>query len=109
MFDDQRPTLTLTSPTSGQNERLDRIVIGMHDYNTGLEPESFSVTADFPIDGIAGGQNLAAKLKPVAEGVWAWQLDKPLTALKRGTLVVQVKDRQGNISRVVRQLSVSVP
>ncbi len=37
MLDDQRPTLTLTSPQAGANPPLDRILIGMHDYGSGLE------------------------------------------------------------------------
>ena len=40
-----RPTLTLTFPTPGPNRELSRILIGMHDYYTGLNPESFRVVA----------------------------------------------------------------
>ena len=63
MLDDQRPTLTLTSPQAGANPPLTRILVGMHDYDTGLDAESFAVVADFAVDGVAGGQNLAAKFK----------------------------------------------
>ena len=35
----------------------------MHDYDTGLDLESFRVTADFPLDGVPAGQNLAPRFK----------------------------------------------
>jgi hypothetical protein len=63
MGDDQRPTLTVTSPAPGENKPLARLLIGMTDAYTGLDLESFSVTADCEIDGIAPGENLAARFK----------------------------------------------
>jgi hypothetical protein len=60
MLDDQRPTLTLTSPSAGKNGTLSRLLIGMHDYGTGLDLESLSVMADFEVDGVAAGENLAS-------------------------------------------------
>jgi hypothetical protein len=48
MLDDQRPTLTLTYPRAGANPTLTRILVGMHDADTGLDINSFQVTADFP-------------------------------------------------------------
>src|SRR6185503_9107422 len=51
MLDDNRPTLTLTTPRSGANASLDRILIGAHDYYTGLDTKSFTVMADFPVNG----------------------------------------------------------
>src|SRR5262249_45820240 len=59
LLDDQRPTLTLTYPQAGVNESLQRILVGMYDYNTGLDMDSFQVVADFPIDGVAARENLA--------------------------------------------------
>ena len=47
MLDDNRPTLTLTYPRAGANAALTRILVGMHDYDTGLDMDSFQVTADF--------------------------------------------------------------
>src|SRR5262249_33180319 len=40
MLDDNRPTLTVTYPTPNANTKLDRILIGMHDYDTGLDMKS---------------------------------------------------------------------
>jgi hypothetical protein len=90
----------------GSGGPLSRIRIGMHDYYTGLDPASFRVTADFAVDGAAAGENLASKFVPVETGVWEMKLSKPLDALPSGRLAVEVKDRQGNTSRIVRLFSV---
>jgi hypothetical protein len=106
MLDDQRPTLTLTSPQPGVNPALPRILIGMHDYGTGLDLDSLQVVADFPIAGLTPGENLAAKFKPTASGVWELSLDRPLSELPQGKLTVSVRDRQGNVTRIERTFSV---
>jgi hypothetical protein len=77
----------------------------MHDYGSGLDPESFSVTADFEIDGAAAGENLARRFKQSSDGVWQWKPGQALTALTKGTLTVSVKDRQGNVARIERTFS----
>jgi hypothetical protein len=106
MLDDNRPTLTLTHPTPNANPSLTRILVGMHDYDTGLDMDSFTVTADFPIDGAAAGQNLAPRFKTACQGVWEYRLAQAVTVLPRGTLTVAVRDRQGNVTRIVRTISV---
>src|SRR5437588_11405951 len=80
-FDDQRPTLTLTYPKAGVNEPLSRIVVGMHDYNSGLDMDSFEVIADFKVNGVEPGKNLAALFKPKSQGVWELALTEPLKEL----------------------------
>ena len=105
MLDDNRPTLTLTQPQPNTNPSLTRILVGMHDYDTGLDMASFTVTADFPIDGVAAGENLAARFKTASQGVWEYRLAQAVTALPRGTLTVSVRDRQGNVTRIVRTIS----
>ncbi len=104
--DDNRPTLTLTYPRAGVNAELSRILVGMHDYDSGLDVESFQVRADFAVDGVAAGENLAAKFKAKSPGVWEWTLARPLTELPRGKLAVSVKDRAGNVTRIERSFSV---
>jgi hypothetical protein len=106
MVDDQRPTLTLTYPQPGRNESVSRILVGMHDYYTGLDLDSFEVTADFAVDGHKPGDNLAALLKKTGDGIWELRLKKSVAELKKGKLVVSIKDREGNISRVERTFSV---
>jgi hypothetical protein len=105
--DDNRPTLTVTYPRAGANPELTRILVGMHDYDTGLDMDSFRVVADFEINGIAAGQDLAAKFKAKSPGVWELKLSRPITRLAKGKITVAVKDRQGNLSRIERTLSVT--
>ena len=106
MGDDQRPTLTLTYPQTGANTTLSQILVGMTDAYTGLDPESFTVTADFELDGVAAGTNLADRFELLPDGRWQLKLTRPVYGLNLGTLNVSVKDRQGNISRIERQFSV---
>jgi hypothetical protein len=106
MLDDQRPTLTLTYPHAGANEELKRLLVGMYDYGTGLDMASFRVVADFPVDGLAPGEDLAKKFRPKSDGVWELVLARPVAALRKGKLTVSVKDREGNTSRIERTFSV---
>jgi hypothetical protein len=105
-LDDQRPTLTLTYPRAGANKSLDRILVGMYDTGTGLDPDSFRVTADFAVDGAATDENLAKKFKSISPGVWELKLNTPITELAKGHLTVTAKDRQGNETRIERTIAV---
>jgi hypothetical protein len=107
MCDDNRPTLAVTWPGPGANTELSRILVGMHDYGSGLDVESFQVTADFPVEGAAAGDNLASLFRAKGQGVWELALKKPIAELKRGKLTVSVKDKQGNLSKIERTFSVS--
>jgi Hydrazine synthase alpha subunit middle domain len=106
MCDDNRPVLTLTIPQVGVNSPLKRILVGMYDYYSGLEAASFRVTADFPVNGVAPGKDLSALFHDKGNGVRELVLSEPITSLKRGTLTVSVKDRQGNVARIERVFSV---
>jgi hypothetical protein len=106
MGDDLRPTLTLTYPRAGVNETLTRILVGMHDTYTGLDIGSFQAVADFPVDDVPAGENLASRFEPVAPGAWETRLVKPITELPRGQLTVSVKDREGNLTRIERTFQV---
>jgi hypothetical protein len=104
--DDNRPTLTLTYPKAGANPPLSRILIGMYDYDTGLDANSLNVTADFALDGTPAGANLAAKFQAKGDGIWEMKLAAPLTDLTKGKLTIAVKDKQGNLTRIDRSFSV---
>src|SRR5262249_44150752 len=107
MLDDQRPTLTLTLPQAGANRELSRILVGMHDYGSGLDLASFRVVADFAIEGLSSaGEDLAPQFRPTAQGVWELRLPRPIAALTSGTLTVSVADKQGNVTLVARRFSV---
>jgi Hydrazine synthase alpha subunit middle domain len=105
LLDEGRPTLTLTYPQAGANTKLDRILIGMHDYGTGLDLATFKVTADFAIDGVKAGENLARRFKSVAAGVWELRVARPPASLRQARLNVEVRDRQGNTARIERTFS----
>jgi hypothetical protein len=107
MCDDNRPILTLTEPTAGKNKQLSRLLIGMHDYYSGLDMKSFTVTADFALNGKEAGSNLAADFKIKSQGVWELVLPQPIMELKCGTVIVSVKDKQGNTSTIERVFSVT--
>ncbi len=102
MLDENRPTLTLTFPAPGANAELTRLVVGMWDYDTGLDIDSFRVVADFAIDGMPAGTNLASKFQAKSPGVWELQLGQPIRLLPRGKVEVSVRDRQGNVTRIER-------
>ncbi|MCI0641597.1 MAG: hypothetical protein L0Y72_32055 [Gemmataceae bacterium] len=106
MLDDNRPILTMTSPQSGRQAKLTHIVLGMHDYYSGLDTRTLHVEADFAIDGVAAGENLASEFYQKAQGVWEYALQQPIESLRAGTVTVLVKDRQGNVSRIERRFSV---
>jgi hypothetical protein len=105
-LDDNRPTLTLTTPQPGKNKELNRILIGMHDYGSGLDMATFRVTADFAINGVPAGENLASRFQHELQGIWELRLARPITRLAHGTVDVRVKDKQGNESRIVRTIAV---
>ena len=107
MQDDNRPTLTLPYPRAGANGPLTRILVGMHDYGTGLDMDSFAVTADFEIGGAVAGENLATGFREKSPGVWEWKPAEPIVTLPEGTLTISIKDRQGNITRIERKFSVA--
>jgi hypothetical protein len=108
-LDDNRPVLTVTSPHAGANASLDRILVGAHDYYSGLDAKAFTVTAGFEVNGVAAGENLASKFKPLSQGVWELKLDRPVKDLPGAALTVSVKDQQGNVSRIERTFSVGAP
>ncbi|HWG42528.1 MAG TPA: hypothetical protein VN688_07045 [Gemmataceae bacterium] len=107
MLDDQRPTLTLTYPKAGINESLTRLLVGMYDYDMELDLDSFTVIADFPVDGIPAGKNLAERFKALPDSRWELTLAQPIKNLPRRKLTVTVKDKQGNLSRIERTFSVA--
>jgi hypothetical protein len=102
-LDENRPVVTLTVPPPASGSPADRVLIGLYDYYSGLDLETLTVTANFPVDGTSAGHNLAAKLRRAAPGVWELPLVRPPPA--GGRLVVTVKDRQGNLARLERTLS----
>lgn len=73
----------------------------MHDYGTGLDATSFTVTATVPVNGVAAGENIAPKFTALGGGVYELKLAAPLVGDKL-KLTVSVKDKQGNTTRIDR-------
>jgi hypothetical protein len=106
MCDDQRPTLAVAWPQPGHNANVERIVLGLFDYGSGLDESSLSVEANVPLDGQEAGTNLATQFRLSGDSVWEWKLQDPITALPSARLKVSVRDRQGNETRIERSFSV---
>ncbi len=106
MLDDNRPILTLARPREQEDQPLDRILIGMHDYDTGLDQKSFTVKASFAVNGQPAGANLAAQFREIDPGVWELKLAAPLAELRSATIDVSVRDVQGNLTRIARRFSI---
>ena len=79
----------------------------MADAYTGLDAKSFEVVADFPVNGVPAGENLAARFTALSDSRWELKLAQPVSRLASGKLTVSVKDRQGNIHRIHRTFSVA--
>jgi len=109
MLDDNRPVLTLVLPPRGPLRKISKLLVGMHDYDSGLDASSFRVTASCDIDGLAAGTNLAPHFQPKSPGVHQWQLQQPLVLTNAVTIDVSIKDRQGNTSRIVRTIKAAPP
>ena len=107
MLDEGRPTLTVALPKAGtSHDPLTQVLLGMHDYLSGLAAESLSIVADFEIDGIRAGENLASRFKPLPGNRWEFVLQEPVAKLNRGTLTVSIKDRQGNVTTIKRTFAI---
>jgi len=106
-LDEVRPTLTVSVPRAGDNASpLKRVVLGVADANTGLEPGSLSLVADVPLAGRAAGQDLADLLVPLGDGRYELALAQPVDQVDDAHLLVEVSDRQGNVTRVDHRFSV---
>ena len=87
-IDDQRPTLTIARPA--RDESATTIVIGAVDHYSGLDETSFRVTLD--------GAVLTGWTK--VDHVWSKTLQAPFP---KGTIVAEVKDKAGNLTKVGRR------
>lgn len=105
-LDELRPTLALSIPRAGKNSKVDQITIGMHDYYSGLVEESLHVEANFEVNGVTAGENLASRFKKMHSGIWQLKFNSPIDRLASGRLTISVKDRQGNTNRIERTFSV---
>jgi len=101
-LDENRPTLALSAPRPGANATLPAIRIGVADANSGIEPGSLSVVADFAVAGRAPGAELADLATLVADAVYEIPVGTPPPTGTRRVVHAEVADRQGNWTRVDR-------
>ncbi len=101
-LDDLRPTLTISSPRPNLNDVMpDVIRIGLADAYTGIDLDSFQVSASFAVSGRLAGQQLADLAAQVAPGVYEIGLDDAsLVPRFQGHVRAEVADNQGNVKRV---------
>ena len=105
--DELKPTLTVSSPRAGPStQALNAIRIGMFDAYSGINAKSLSVTANFPVNGLAAGAELAAGFAQ-SDSIWQLALSTPVSNLAAGRLVVKVKDNAGNLSIIDRTFSIA--
>lgn len=104
-LDDLRPTLHVGRPRPGLDPGLDRIRVGLADANSGIEPGSLSIRASFDVGGRPPGEELADLALDRGDGVWEILLGAPLPPLTDAEVAAEVRDLQGNVTRVVRSFA----
>jgi hypothetical protein len=106
-LDELRPTLTLSLPRAGtQTQPLTLMRIGAYDYYSGLDVQSLSVKANFDLNGKRAGTELAPLFAQTDDHIWTLPVDPAIPNLRSGELTVSIKDKQGNITKIVRSFSV---
>ena len=106
-LDDLKPTLTVSAPRPGRHAgTVTEIVLGAADGNSGLDAGSLSVTADFPVAGRAPGTELADLATPIGDGIWRIAVSPALAVGATGTVRAEVRDLQGNVTRVAQRFRV---
>jgi len=107
-LDDLKPTVALSLPRAGlASDPVDSIRFGLADGNSGIDLATLSVHADVALAGRPPGAELSDLAAPVpgAPGVYTISLAAPIGPVIRATLHVEVKDHQGNITRVARSFA----
>jgi len=105
-LDEIRPTLEVSVPREGRTmTSVSEIVVGVADANTGIEPDSLSIVANFELAGRAAGSELADLAADLGDGISRIDLGEVVTVPDDGELRFEVRDRQGNTTWLVRSRS----
>ncbi len=108
-MDDLKPTLAVSLPRAGANAApLGQIRFGLADADSGIDPASLGVSADFIVNGRAPGAELADLAQAAGDGIWTIALTPPLAAGWNRHVRLGVRDNQGNITRVDRAFFIGV-
>jgi len=101
-LDELRPTVAVSSPRQNRNAApLSELRVGIADADSGLDMTTFSVTADFSVNGQAAGSELSGLGTFVASGVFSLPLQARLWNLATQHVTASVADFQGNTNTVV--------
>ena len=105
-LDDLKPTLELSLPRPGYNgSTVDTVRLGVADANSGIDPSSLSVTADFAVQGRSAGAELADLAVQVGDGIYEISLQPALGSVAEAHVYSEVRDLQGNATRVDRRFT----
>jgi len=96
-LDDLRPTLSIQTPRrNGQVTPLKEIRVGFADGYSGIDRSTLSVTADFTVNGLPPGTELAGSGHLAEAGVLVIPLDVPQINMAKSHVTAAVFDHQGN-------------
>jgi hypothetical protein len=95
--DDLPPTLTVSRPRQNANNTpLSEIRIGFADGYSGINTSTFSIKADFDVNGIAPTNELKGLGSFVDDGIFAIPLTTPVINMATSHVTATVFDKQGN-------------
>ena len=105
-LDETRPALTISEPkASADHEAFSKIVVGFSDAYSGVNRESFAVSADFPIDSYDPGEDFSTCFVEGEAGVFTCLLGSEVSGIEGGTITVSIADNAGNISVLERTIT----
>ena len=108
--DDLKPVLTVAQPRAGITfAPLTKLTIGAYDNYAGLDKNSLSIVANFPVDGKPAGSELAALAVEGQPNIWSLNLATPIRALFNAQITVKVRDLAGNQAVVARGFRIFTP
>jgi hydrazine synthase alpha subunit-like protein len=106
-MDDLKPTVAVSLPRPRANDApVSTIRFGLADGDSGIDLSTLSVRADFVVNGLAAGSELASLAQPNGDSIWSIALSPVLTDGWNRHVHVEVRDMQGNVARVDRAFSV---
>ncbi|MEO8461184.1 MAG: hypothetical protein ABI451_11705 [Dokdonella sp.] len=102
-MDDLKPTIEVSLPRPRANVgQINTIRFGIADADSGIDTTSLSVTADFVVNGLAPGAQLATLVQTTGPGIRTIVLSPPVDHAWNHHVRVSVRDIHGNITRVNR-------
>ncbi len=105
-LDDHRPTVEVSLPRPGYNPQpVAALRFGLADAYTGIDLATLSVKADFTVNGRPAGAELVDLAAEIGDGIYQIALGEALPPLSGRTFRVEVRDGQGNATRVDRKFS----